>query len=73
MLQLKVIMQSVTVAIRTVRMQLLQNQSVAEAVQERLVSLNLLRSAAEAGLESSSSVVQFMLLALPGGGHSWSV
>ncbi len=39
-------------------MQLLQNQSVAEAVQERLVSLNLLRSAAEAGPESSSSVVQ---------------
>ncbi len=54
-------MQSVTVAIQTVRMQLLQNQSMAEAVQERLASLSLLRSAAEAGQESSNSVVQFVV------------
>ena len=31
------------------------------------------QSAAEAGPESSSSVVQFMLLAVFGDGHSWSV
>ena len=60
MLQLKVIMQSVTVVLQTVqllqKMQLLQSQSVAEA-----------------GPGSSSSVVQLMLLAVSGGGHSWSV
>jgi len=66
-------MQSVTVAIQTVRMQLLQSQRAAEAIQERLALLNLLRSAAEVSPESSSSVVQSMLLALSGSGHSWSV
>jgi len=72
-LQLKVIVQSVTVAKQTVKMQLLQSQSVAGAAQGKLASLSLLRSAAEAGPESSNSVVQCMLLAVSGGGHSWSV
>ncbi|DBA94895.1 TPA: hypothetical protein ACH3X1_002428 [Trebouxia sp. C0004] len=65
--------QSVTVAIHTVRMHLLQNPSLAEAAQGRLASLSLLRSATEAGPGCSSSVVQFMLLAVFGGGHSWPV
>ena len=53
-------------------MQLLQNQSVAEAVQERLASLSLLRSTADTGPGSSSSGVQCVLLAVSSGGHSWS-
>ena len=59
-----------TVAIETVRMQLLQNQSVAEAVQQ--ASLSLLRNTAETGPGSSSSGVQCLLLAVSGSGHSWS-
>ncbi len=57
-LTLKVILQSVAVAKQTVKMQLLQSQSVAEAAQARLASLSLLRSTAEAGPESSNSVEQ---------------
>ena len=57
-MQLKVTMQSVTVAIQTIKMWLLQDQSVARAIQGRLASLSLLRSTAEVGPESSSSVVQ---------------
>ena len=44
-----------------------------EAVQETLASLSLLRSSAEIGPESSTSIVQLMLLAVSGCGHSWSV
>ena len=66
-------MQSVSVAIQTIRMQLLQSQRVAEAIQEGMVLLHLLRSAAEVSPESSTSVVQSRLLALSGSGHSSSV
>ena len=65
--------ESVTLATQTVKMQLLQSQSVAEAIQDRLASLSRLRSLAEAGPGSSSSVVQCTLLAVSGSGHSWSV
>jgi len=72
-LHLQVILQSVTVAKQTVKMQLLQSQSAAGAAHETLASQSLLRSAAEAALESNHSAVQCMLLAVSDGGHSWSV